>query len=741
MNTKVKLGSNFDINNFSIHITAYLNGSHIEYNSIFTDSSDDFERKLDNVLNKEAFVVLNITKILTTGAATAGKTCTKHYIFGIPPPRQYTSTDVCDPMERHYAYSSAVVDHRDPCEWKEATLDSTLAMIKNTIIIGKEKKILEFPKELDVLPPAASTTDTQVSTEDPGDVSATPVQPKDETIYSETQKRSDTIKKLLDQKISGEVLNVHWIHFVDGGGQSEFLELLPALVSNVTVTIYVINLSTKPDDHCNDFFTINGQQGTPRETSLTGKELLERFLKTVCSQKDDIKCKVMFIGTHTSSPETKGNCEAWNKLILSLWKEYKADKVEIIKVTPSLVHAIDANSRGDDEQETAKKMRKELTKCYIKKEVAIAEFLIEEDLKSSSRAQKNNGILTFSECQEITKQYATEETLKKALKYFHELNEYFYFPDEDLKLVFTKPHVLIRIISKLIKVANHCRSTPGSGIAEEFWKAGLISDKDLNVILNKDLPGEEKTEGNATDKCYRSKVFEGKQLWMVLRSLSIAAYCENRSAYLVPCVLPPYTKDDDINKIIRDFMRKNLPLLLTFKKDKEGKRGSIPRGLFCGLVTHLIDNCEWKIHSENKQNYQTLIVFEIKEYNIVLVEDFKLSCIRVHAHQRTDQEERWEIRKNIADGVKIVSKKFYRTENDSTMCPNASFICSCSYSKENKLPHIANVVDETDAKKRWLKCELGSADVPEFTKDQCDWLGKSDDLRSSGICLSIPNNV
>ena len=42
--------------------------------------------------------------------------------------------------------------------------------------------------------------------------------------------------------------------FVNGGGQSEFLELLPALVSNVTVTIYVIDLSRKPDNFCNDFF-------------------------------------------------------------------------------------------------------------------------------------------------------------------------------------------------------------------------------------------------------------------------------------------------------------------------------------------------------------------------------------------------------------------------------------------------------------------------------------------------------
>ena len=708
-------------------------------------------------MNKGAYAVLNITKILTIGAATAGKTCTKHYIFDKPPPGQYTSTDVFESMERHYAYYSAVVDPQDPCEWKIATLDRTLAMIKNSII-SKESLML-IDNKLG-FPPTASTTDTQVSAEGPdspptasitdtqvsaeGPDSPPPASTTDtqvsaegsEDVRSVTWKQSHAIKQLLHAKISGEVVNVRWIHFIDGGGKSEYLELLPTLVSNATVTIYVIDLSRKPDEYCNDFFTINDRPQGPRKTSLTGKELFERFWKTICSQQDDIKCKVMFVGTHTSSPGAKGNLKEWNKLISLLWRKHRADKVIIIMATPScIVHAIDANSRGDYEQKAAKDMRKKLTECCIEKKVAIAEFLIEEDLKSSSQARENNGILKYSECQEITKHYATENTLKKALQYFHELNEYFYFPGE--QLVFTKPHILVQIISKLIKVANHCRSDSGTGagIKLKFWKFGLISDNDLKEILNyKDLPGEESTKETATNKYYRRGVFEGKQLLTVLQNLTIAAYCADSSAYIVPCVLPPYTKDDDLNKVTREFMKENPPLLFTSTKDREGKRGSIPRGLFYGLVTHLIDNCEWKIHSENEQNYQTLIVFEIyRMYKLVLVEDFKLSCIRVHAHQRTDKQVRLKIRKDIADGVKTISKKFYGTENDSTMCQNVSFICSYIHSEENKLLHIANVKShKTDAKMRRLVCEKDSVHV-KFAEYQYGWLHEDEDPRSPGI--------
>jgi hypothetical protein len=661
-----------------------------------------------------------------TGAATADKTCTKHYIFGLPPPDQYTSTDVFEPMERHNAYTSAIVDPQDPCEWKKATLGTTLAMIKSNISKKSGIKFddkLGFDIQID-LPPTSSTSNTQVSFKDLGDVPATLAHPNVEIVHSVTQKQSHAIKELLDPKvrISSEILSVHWIHFVDGGGQSEFLELLPALVSNVTVIIYVIDLSRKPNERCNDFFTINDRPQGTRKTYLTGKELFERCLNTICSQKDDKRCEVMFVGTHNdNSPEVMSNLEEWDQLIRTFWNEYDNEgKVKIIKTMDNHnVHAIDTNFRGDREQRTAKYMRKKLAQCCVQRKVAIAEFLIEEDLKSSSLAQENNGILTYSECQDITKQYATENTLKKALQCFHELNEYIFFPRE--RLVFTKPGILVRIISKLLKVANCCRGDSSSHM--KFWKFGLISDEDLNEVLDYHLPHEELI----ATAYYRPRVFEGRELLKVLQNLFIAASCGDLSTHFIPCVLPPCSKADDINESTLEFMKKNHPLLLTFN------RGSIPRGLFCGVVTYLMDVCGWIIRPGNEQNYRTLIEFEIPgKYKLVLIEDF--THIRIHAAQTARKPVRLNIRKNIADGVETVHKKFYGTERGSIMHPNASFECSCSRSK---LSHIASVVShETDITERRLVCEISGEDVA-FTAEHFDWLHESEDPQSSGMCIYI----
>ena len=173
-------------------------------------------------------------------------------------------------------------------------------------------------------------------------------------------------------------------------------------------------------------------------------------------------------------------------------------------------------------------------------------------------------------------------------------------------------------------------------------------------------------------------------------------------------------------------MKKNHPLLLTFS------RGSIPSGLFCGVVTYLMDVCGWKIRSGNEQNYRTLIEFEIPgKYKLVLVEDFKF--IRVHAAQTARNLVRLKVRENIADGVETVGKKFYGTEGDSIMYPNASFECSCPRSQE--LSHIVSVVShETDAMERRLVCEESGEGVA-FTADHFDWLREDEDPRSSGIYI------
>ena len=776
-----------------------------------TDSDGDkrgFEHDLGDALNKGTCVVLNITKILTTGAATAGKTCTKHYIFDMPPPKQYNSTDAYEPMERHYAYDSAVADLHNHCRWNVATLGTTFDMIKKCLHLkGKhieDKKDLGFDVQIDVYS-TPSGTDAQVNPEHGTRQGRSAV----------TQGRSKALKKLLDhtQNMSGDILHLNWIHYVDGGGQSEFLELLPALVSNVTVTVYVVDLSITPDDFCNDYFTINNQpQGdTEQKTRLTGKEIFERFIMTINSQAqtDKEKCKVMFVGTHYSRHSSHkelimSNLKKWNKVIVEVWsKNDTAKKVEIIKTADMFnVHAIDANYRekgdnqhhggdnqhheegtnqhhgqsdnqqlgdgnsqhhgqgdsqhhgeGDNQQlgkgdiqhgedddiqqpTAAEYMRKKLVECCIKESVAIAEFLIEEDLKTSPTAQENYGILSYSECLKFTCSYANETTLKKALRYFHGLNEFVvYFEpagensgDPKPDLVFTKPGILVQIISRLIKVANCYRRDPTTNrIPETFKIDGMISEDNLVVISNYPLRHGEKADENFNiAKYFRKDIFDAKKLLKVLQKLLIAA-SHTGSEYFIPCVLPPLNDKEYTSH----FMENNNPLLITFK-------GCVPRGLFCGLVTYLLDECGWEIRPKNNQNYRTLIEFltpKGRQYKVVLKDTFK--AIYIYVDVCVAPKEHLTIRREIVDGIRTVCKKFYDSDDGCNMNSDASFHCPC---KRGSVSHIANVITCENKTQPRLQCEE-TADivhvVPEMEGCYYAWLHGHEKPWQSGILIVI----
>ena len=659
--------------------------------------------------------MLHITKVLTTGAATAGKTCTKHYIFDKPPPGQYTSTDLFESMGRHYAYYSAVVDPNDPCEWKIATLVDTLSLVKN--YIRSDNQDINFNHELGFPELYEVQTDTSFSLLT---TSNEQVHPNLETQSS--MRESDTIKKLLDPnlKLSGEILKLRWIHFVDGGGQSEFLELLPALVSNVTVTIYVIDLTKKPSDFCADHFTISDRPQGKGRTHLTGEQMFERFLKTFFSQKDDEIYKVMIVGTHWNNHNNAHKiCVEWENVIIKLCKEHnqKKEKVQLLKGSDgSNINKIEANCRdksSNQQQTEAKHIRQELVHHFIEKPVAIAHFLIEEDLKSSDLAKKHKGILSYSECISITKQYATEKTLEEALQYFHELNEFFFFKHEGL--VFTDPGVLVKMISNLIKVANDNRGDSSCHV--RFWKSGKIAVKNVKNLLDRDLLSHFRHDQHIE--------FGEKELLKVLQNLFIAAPTNSDcSEYFIPCVLPPCMKVDNIctsmfpclkkNKSnTTEFMKDSLPLLVTFEDIQ-----AIPRGLFCGLVTYLIDKKEWKIHEENDQNYRTLIVLAIPKLSRYVVLEDKFKFLRVYVAPETRECERMVIRTHIASGVEEVSKRFYgnsiKTE-DALECP-------CPH--RNKELHAAVIT-----KKEGLSCKnfLRTICYCKFTEDQLKWL-KEDEM-------------
>ena len=62
----------------------------------------EYAQEINDAIGKGATIKLTITKILTTGTAGTGKTCTKHYLFNRKPPERHNSTPAFEISDRHY---------------------------------------------------------------------------------------------------------------------------------------------------------------------------------------------------------------------------------------------------------------------------------------------------------------------------------------------------------------------------------------------------------------------------------------------------------------------------------------------------------------------------------------------------------------------------------------------------------------------------------------------------------------
>ena len=174
-------------------------------------------------------------------------------------------------------------------------------------------------------------------------------------------------------------------------------------------------------------------------------------------------------------------------------------------------------------------------------------------------------------------------------------------------------------------------------------------------------------------------------------------------------------------------MNTNHPLLFTFK------RGIVPQGLFCGLVTYLIDKCDWKFRQQSDQNYRTQVEFKVSSNKLVLVEKFKF--IQVHIAPHATSSACLQIRKDVVDGVETICEKFYRSKDNSIINPYyASFECSCSSSDE---PHVASIAPATDTVKEPLLVCKNTDEPIEFIDYMYKWLQENEDPRLQGTYMYI----
>jgi len=91
----------------------------------------------------------------------------------------------------------------------------------------------------------------------------------------ELPETSDILKLMKTFSTSRQPLRAHWIHYIDSGGQPQFLEVLAAFVLNISLLLLLIKLSEELSDPPSvEYFSSDGKSHELGVFPLSNEQLL-----------------------------------------------------------------------------------------------------------------------------------------------------------------------------------------------------------------------------------------------------------------------------------------------------------------------------------------------------------------------------------------------------------------------------------------------------------------------------------
>ena len=367
-----------------------------------------------------------------------------------------------------------------------------------------------------------------------------------------------------------------------------------------------------------------------------------------------------------------------------------------------ILFSLNAKDQDEKSKEEAKTIRKRIVKsckCTEPLKIPISWFLLEEDLRISGMHHEH-GIVNMTKCQPIARSLNIT-SLSDALEYFHSLNVFLYFPNSQLSnLVFTKPQIVVTIVSRFVKIAYKLRGELTNTQFINYSKQGqftkdlILHEEDIARFIDHDVG------------------FEIEQMIELLRITFVVAPI-SEGKYFIPCVLN-YCPPDEIKKQVST--QCVAPMVIKLPGE------CVPRGFFCAFVCSLLS--QWKLHHighEFAKVFKNFIHFDIEGvgYSVVVVDSF--FYISVHVFGTCGRKGCNKIQELVKMSVKeIIAKHKYKNNvfcNDSIL-----FLCPCGKAPEHFTRLITEESLESDELLR-LKCAMQDQPL-DLTEEYAVWLSE-----------------
>ena len=611
---------------------------------------------LNKAIRDKKIVDFKHIKVLLTGSSAAGKSSFCRLLFcseKFSP--KYKSTDV---LENKQAFSMAKSSSeekngkKEEDSGKEKSKDKKVITVKSFGILKHEKEVvwyelnpetqIKYFKSL-LLKKAQDDhggRDDNDNCEDKKTVDDDQHDPDgddddDDASFSKAPQVSIK-KEVVDAEPLPDCFTIETVKLVtvvDTGGQPEYIHLLPAINSYPTVTFIVHDLTKKLDDPVLVRYKKERCEEDPVQilnlSYLDMIHLLTSFVSDSLEQQPPEltepyislpkKPYIGFVGTHYD--EVKDDQDILKNIDEKLdhvVREKGFHSGGILSSEKGIIHPIDNTTAGYRETEgnEVKYIRNQI-ECFtdqIKSKILPITWMILQLRIQQLCTIDHKKYITYEEYVEVAKECLDdEEEIKVSLLYFHFIGLLLYFDDPSLcGYVIINLQWLYGNLAKVMHLSSKDVHLIDFTQRKLFNNQRLLAKHDCTFQV-KDVNAQE------LEYCFNLLTYLN-----VIATVTI----QGTEFYYLPCVLSTLRLCDDRHKHLL-----SEPLLIRFKS------GFLPRGFFCSLVVHLLNNPpeEWE-HQMDKsaKNYSDLMIFRLPDKTYLYMLD-KIFYLKVEVrHGRKD---------------------------------------------------------------------------------------------------------
>ena len=499
-----------------------------------------------------------------------------------------------------------------------------------------------------------------------------------------------------------EQLESSWsLYLTNTGGQPEFQEYLPFLISGPT--IFFITFPLHRD--LNEPYTIEYQypDGTvksyPSPTTLL-EELLQTLATisalryTAVERCAEVRPKVFFVGTHKDCLQDANVIHEIDKQIRRCVEQTPLyHMVQFAESSKQMIFTVNNFSESDDDfQKIRTKVQKTVTEKYFEEfTVKCPTSWLVLSLILRERYQ-SNPVLHIDDCLDIAREcgISTSKEMKYALSFIHSrLGLIRYYSVEELNtLVVVDPQIIFDKISELIITTFNNDPAEGYEI-EDFKDKGIFSEALVKKVSN---------------KCRSSSQQLLSFTWLadLLNYLRIAALFKDLDGikkYFFPSALSHAPESS--SKLAQTILS---PVLIAFKG------GFCPRGISGALIKCLMTNemkskQKWRLLT--KKIFRNQVSFRIQGCGTITLKILPTHleiCIEETTDLKATCEEACT---QIEKCMKIVTSQCIKCKHFWTFC------CTVAGCKTN--PHPAEIEwpsDDTAPTELWCKISEKSGVLP-----------------------------